>query len=112
MAVLAEPNTSSEIVLEAQKLLNKAALQSRAPEDGAFDKSTVAALKAFQSESGLSATGVLDEWIALPLGVAGSCMVYRQSHVAAAGFDSIPADTDGFLALCQTLAKNGTPATR
>jgi multiple sugar transport system substrate-binding protein len=55
------------------------------------------------------ATGVLDEWIALPLGVAGSCMVYRQSHVAAAGFDTFPADTDGFLALCQTLAKNGTP---
>lgn len=55
------------------------------------------------------ATGVLDEWIALPLGVAGSCMVYRQSHVAAAGFDAFPADTDGFLKLCQAMAKNGTP---
>mgnify|MGYP001953199322 CR=1 FL=1 len=48
MAALAEPNTSSEVVLEAQKLLNKAALQSRAPEDGAFDKTTLAAIKQYQ----------------------------------------------------------------
>jgi len=55
------------------------------------------------------ATGVLDEWIALPLGVAGSCMVYRQSHIAAAGFDTFPKDANRFLKLCQALAKNGTP---
>ncbi|MCW5700167.1 MAG: extracellular solute-binding protein [Rhodospirillales bacterium] len=55
------------------------------------------------------ATGVLDEWIALPLGVAGSCVVYRASHVAAAGFEVFPTDTGGFLKLCQTLAENGTP---
>ena len=61
MAVLAEPNTSSEVVLEAQKLINKSALQSRAPENGAFDKSTLAALKQFQIESGLRPTGVLDD---------------------------------------------------
>ncbi len=61
MAVLAEPNTSSEIVMEAQKLLNKSALQTRAPENGAFDKSTVAALKQFQIESALRPTGVLDD---------------------------------------------------
>lgn len=61
MAVLAEPNTSSAIVLEAQKLLNKSALQCRAPEDGAFDKTTLTAIKAFQTESGLRPTGVLDD---------------------------------------------------
>lgn len=61
MAVLAEPNTSSPIVMEAQKLLNKSALQSRAPENGAFDKSTLAAIKQFQIESGLRPTGVLDD---------------------------------------------------
>ncbi|MDZ4134423.1 MAG: peptidoglycan-binding domain-containing protein, partial [Paracoccaceae bacterium] len=60
MAVLAEPNSSSEIVLEAQKLLNKTARQSRAPENGAFDKNTSAAIKQFQIESGLKPTGVLD----------------------------------------------------
>jgi len=49
------------------------------------------------------------QWIALPLGVLGTCVVYRDSHLKAAGFDSLPADTDGFLRLCQALAKNGTP---
>ena len=63
MAVLAEPNTSSAVVLEAQKLLNKASRQSRAPESGAFDKNTVAAIKQFQTESGLRPTGVLDDKI-------------------------------------------------
>ncbi|QYK40164.1 MAG: peptidoglycan-binding protein [Paracoccaceae bacterium] len=61
MAVLAEPNTSSQVVLEAQKLLNKASRQSRTPENGAFDKATVAAIKQFQIESGLRPTGVLDD---------------------------------------------------
>lgn len=61
MPVLAEPNTSSQVVLDAQKLLNKSALQSRAPENGAFDKTTVAAIKQFQIESGLRPTGVLDD---------------------------------------------------
>lgn len=61
MPVLAEPNTSSQAVLDAQKLLNKSALQSRAPENGAFDKSTLAAIKQFQIESGLRPTGVLDD---------------------------------------------------
>lgn len=60
MALLAEPGSSSEVVLEAQKLLNKAARQSRAPENGAFDKATVAAIKQFQIESGLRPTGDLD----------------------------------------------------
>ncbi|HWC44799.1 MAG TPA: extracellular solute-binding protein, partial [Casimicrobiaceae bacterium] len=33
------------------------------------------------------------KWIGVPLGVAGVCMVYRQSAVKAAGFDSFPKDT-------------------
>ncbi|HET6521490.1 MAG TPA: extracellular solute-binding protein, partial [Geminicoccaceae bacterium] len=49
------------------------------------------------------------QWIALPLGAVGTCMVYRDSHVKAAGFEEFPRDTDGFLRLCQALARNGTP---
>jgi multiple sugar transport system substrate-binding protein len=49
------------------------------------------------------------QWIALPLGVLGSCVVYRDSHLQAAGFETLPGDTEGFMQLCQALAKNGTP---
>jgi multiple sugar transport system substrate-binding protein len=49
------------------------------------------------------------KWIGVPLGVAGVCMVYRQSHMKAAGFDSFPKDTDGFLKLCKALKEKGTP---
>src|SRR5512137_276555 len=49
-------------------------------------------------------------WIGVPLGVAGVCMVYRQSHIKAAGFDSFPKDTDGLLKLCKGLKEKGTPA--
>jgi len=49
-------------------------------------------------------------WIGLPLGVAGANIVYRKSHVQAAGFDSVPGDTAGFLKLCQALKAKGTPA--
>ena len=48
-------------------------------------------------------------WIALPLATAGTSMVYRRSHAAAAGFETFPQDMDGFLRLCQGLAANGTP---
>lgn len=48
-------------------------------------------------------------WIALPLGAAANCLVYRESWVKEAGFDSFPKDTDGFLKLCQALKKNGHP---
>jgi multiple sugar transport system substrate-binding protein len=48
-------------------------------------------------------------WIGVPLGVAGVCMVYRESHVKAAGFNSFPKDTDGFLKLCKALKEKGTP---
>ncbi|MEP6657366.1 MAG: extracellular solute-binding protein [Betaproteobacteria bacterium] len=49
------------------------------------------------------------KWIGVPLGVAGVCMVYRESHMKAAGFDSFPKDTDGFLKLCKALKDKGTP---
>lgn len=49
------------------------------------------------------------QWIALPLGVLGTCVVYRASQVKAAGFERFPTDTDNFLLLCQALADNGTP---
>jgi multiple sugar transport system substrate-binding protein len=48
-------------------------------------------------------------WIGLPLGAAGTCLVYRESHARAAGFLSFPRDTDGFLKLMQGLKKNNTP---
>jgi len=52
---------------------------------------------------------IAGRWIALPLATAGTAMVYRRSHAAAAGFEQFPNDMDGFLRLCQALAKNGTP---
>jgi multiple sugar transport system substrate-binding protein len=48
-------------------------------------------------------------WIGVPLGCAGNAIVYRQSHVKAAGFDSFPKDTDGFLKLMKALKEKGTP---
>ena len=49
------------------------------------------------------------KWIGVPLGVAGVCMVYRESHIKAAGFNSFPKDSDGFLKLCKALKEKGTP---
>ncbi len=49
------------------------------------------------------------KWIGLPLGAAGSMMVYRESMVKAAGFDSFPKDTDNFLKMFKALAAKGTP---
>jgi multiple sugar transport system substrate-binding protein len=49
------------------------------------------------------------KWIGLGLGAAGSMMVYRKSHLDAAGFTSFPKDTGGFLKLCQALKDKGTP---
>src|SRR5262250_3435026 len=37
------------------------------------------------------------KWIGLALGCGGSMIVYRQSMIKAAGFDSVPKDTPGFL---------------
>src|SRR5437773_2024492 len=50
------------------------------------------------------------KWIGVPLGVAGVAMNYRVSAVKAAGFDSFPKDTDGFLKLCKALKDKNTPA--
>ena len=48
-------------------------------------------------------------WIGVGLGATGSLIVYRQSQIKAAGFDSFPKDTDGFLKLLQALKAKGTP---
>jgi multiple sugar transport system substrate-binding protein len=48
-------------------------------------------------------------WVAVPMGAAGNCLVYRDSHVKAAGFDAIPKDLPGFLKLCQAMKAKGTP---
>ena len=50
------------------------------------------------------------KWIGLALGAAGSMMVYRQSHIKAAGFDTFPKDTAGFLAMLKALHAKGTPS--
>jgi len=50
------------------------------------------------------------KWIAIPLGIIGNAIVYRESHVKAAGFDGIPKDTAGFLKLCQAMKAKGTPS--
>jgi len=48
-------------------------------------------------------------WIGVPLGCAGAMMVYRESMVKAAGFDTFPNDTDGFLRMFRALKEKGTP---
>src|SRR5437762_616907 len=45
----------------------------------------------------------------IALGAAGSMMVYRESQLKAAGFDSFPKDTDGFLKMMKALHAKGTP---
>jgi multiple sugar transport system substrate-binding protein len=49
------------------------------------------------------------KWLGLALGAAGAYMVYRQSQVKAAGFDSFPKDTKSFLAMFKALKEKGTP---
>jgi multiple sugar transport system substrate-binding protein len=49
------------------------------------------------------------KWIGVPLGAAGAMMVYRESQVKAAGFDSFPKDTDNFLKMMKALKDKGTP---
>ncbi|HUN68306.1 MAG TPA: ABC transporter substrate-binding protein [Burkholderiales bacterium] len=48
-------------------------------------------------------------WIGVALGSAGSMMVYRESHLKAAGFSSFPKNTDDFLKMMQALKAKGTP---
>ena len=49
------------------------------------------------------------KWIGLGLGCAGSMMVYRQSHLKAAGFEVFPKTTDDFLKMLRALKDKGTP---
>ncbi len=49
-------------------------------------------------------------FIALPVCAIGNAVVYRDSHMKAAGFQEFPTDTDGFLELCRAMQANGTPA--
>ena len=48
-------------------------------------------------------------WIGVALGAAGAMLVYRESHVKAAGFNSFPTNTGDFLKLMQALKAKGTP---
>jgi len=50
------------------------------------------------------------KWLAVPWAFIANAMVYRKSHVQAAGFETMPKDTAGFLKLCQALKEKGTPA--
>ncbi|RYH69820.1 MAG: extracellular solute-binding protein, partial [Alcaligenaceae bacterium] len=49
------------------------------------------------------------KWLGLPLGASGSLIVYRESMVKAAGFDTFPKNTDDFLKLYRALKEKGTP---
>ena len=49
------------------------------------------------------------KWIAIPLGSAGAMMVYRESMLKAAGFNSFPKTTDDFLKMMKALHAKGTP---
>lgn len=51
----------------------------------------------------------VDHWISIPIGGPGNAMVYRESLLAEAGFDSFPSDWEGFLSLAEVLHGNGTP---
>jgi len=49
------------------------------------------------------------KWIGVPLGAAGSMMVYRESMLKAAGIDKFPRDTAGFLNMFKALHAKNTP---
>jgi multiple sugar transport system substrate-binding protein len=49
------------------------------------------------------------KWLGVPLGAAGAMLVYRESQVKAAGFDTFPKDNDNFLKLMKALHAKGTP---
>jgi multiple sugar transport system substrate-binding protein len=51
-----------------------------------------------------------NKWVAIMMGAAGNAIVYRDSHVKAAGFETVPKDLAGFLKLCQALKAKGTPS--
>ncbi len=49
------------------------------------------------------------EWIGLPLGASGACMVYRQSWVQEAGYETFPTDYQEVLDCAKKLKANGHP---
>ena len=49
------------------------------------------------------------KWIGVPLGASGAIMVYRQSMLKAAGFNTFPKDVDSYLKMFQALHAKGTP---
>jgi multiple sugar transport system substrate-binding protein len=49
-------------------------------------------------------------WIGLPFGATSGPLVYRKSILQQAGYDRVPDDHAGFLALCQKLKAAGKPA--
>ncbi len=49
-----------------------------------------------------------ERWIAIPSILVGVLPTYRISWVKQAGFDKFPADSDGFLKLCQQIAQGRT----
>lgn len=49
------------------------------------------------------------KWIGVPLGCAGAMMVYRESMLKAAGIETFPKDTDGFLRMFKALKEKNTP---
>ncbi|MGE5638810.1 MAG: ABC transporter substrate-binding protein [Clostridia bacterium] len=49
------------------------------------------------------------KWIGVPLGAAGSMIVYRESMLKAAGYSAFPKTTDDFLKMMQALKAKGTP---
>ena len=52
-------------------------------------------------------------WISIPIGGGTGPVVYRKSWVKEAGYDSIPDDHEGFLALCQGCRRSAIrPASR
>ncbi len=50
-----------------------------------------------------------DEWIGLPLGAAGACMVYRRSWVQDAGYETFPRDYKEVLDCAKKLKAKGHP---
>jgi multiple sugar transport system substrate-binding protein len=48
-------------------------------------------------------------WIAVPLGAAGSMMVYRSSVLKSAGFETFPKNTDDFLKMFKAVKEKGMP---
>jgi multiple sugar transport system substrate-binding protein len=49
-------------------------------------------------------------WIAVPMGCAGTKVVYRKSALRSAGLDAFPRDLPDFLKLCRGLKEKGMPA--